>query len=352
LSAVQTSDFDYTLPHELIAQVPELRRDQSRLLVVDRGAKIISHRHFYDLPSCLKAGDVLVLNNSKVIPARLRARNRETGGKFEVLLLEEVANNDWWAMMKPGKRARRGTSLEVQDRAGNSSGFAAIVRDLNEEGHRRLLFSGRGDILEALEELGEMPLPPYIVRKEQNLSDSEQYQTIYAQAPGSVAAPTAGLHFTTDLLANVREKGVKVCFVTLHVGLGTFSPIKSDDLGGHVMHYESYEIPAETAGAIREAKKSGRRVIAVGTTTMRVLESGSAAGRGRTNLFIRPPYQFKVVDALVTNFHLPRSTLLVLVSAFAAPGSEEGRELILRAYREAIAERYRFFSYGDAMLIV
>jgi len=352
LFAVQTSDFDYTLPHELIAQTPEPRRDQSRLLVLDRGAKSMSHRHFYDLPSYLKAGDVLVLNNSKVIPARMRARNPATGGRFEVLLLQEVAQNDWWAMMKPGKRARRGTSLEVLDRARNSSGFTAIVRDVNEEGHRRLLFSGPKDILWALEEFGETPLPPYITRSEQNLADREQYQTIYAQAPGSVAAPTAGLHFTTELLANVRKKGVKVCFVTLHVGLGTFSPIKSDDLSGHVMHYETYEVPVETAEAVREAKGSGGRVVAVGTTSMRVLESGSAAGRGRTNLFIRPPYRFKVVDALVTNFHLPRSTLLVLVSAFAAPGAEEGRELMLRAYREAIAERYRFFSYGDAMLIV
>lgn len=349
---MQTSHFDYTLPPELIAQTPEPRRDQSRLLVVDREAKTIAHQHFYDLPAYLKAGDVLVLNNSKVISARLRARNPAMGGKFEVLLLEEVAHNNWWAMMKPGKRARRGTSLEVLDRAGNSSGFMALVRDVNDEGHRRLIFSGPKDILEALEEFGETPLPPYIMRKEQNLADREQYQTIYAQAPGSVAAPTAGLHFTAELLTKVRKIGVKVCFVTLHVGLGTFSPIKSDDLSSHVMHYESYEVPVETAEAVSSAQKSGGRVIAVGTTTMRVLESGSGAGRGRTNLFIRPPYRFKTVDALVTNFHLPRSTLLVLVSAFAAPGAEEGRELILRAYREAIAERYRFFSYGDAMLIV
>jgi S-adenosylmethionine:tRNA ribosyltransferase-isomerase len=349
---VRTSDFDYPLPPELIAQTPVSRRDHSRLLALNRGEKTISHRHFYDLPEYLKEGDVLVVNNSRVIPARLRARNPATGGRFEVLLLEEVATNDWWAMMKPGKRARQGTTLEVLDRAQNSSEFTAIVRDLNDEGHRRLLFSGPTDILSALEELGETPLPPYIARTEQKLADREQYQTIYAQAPGSVAAPTAGLHFTPELLANVRKKGVKVCFVTLHVGLGTFSPIKTEDLGEHRMHYESYEIPVETAEAVSSAKRSGGRVIAVGTTTMRVLESGSAAGRGRTNLFIRPPYRFKVVDALVTNFHLPRSTLLVLVSAFAAPGTEEGRELILRAYNEAIAERYRFFSYGDAMLIV
>jgi S-adenosylmethionine:tRNA ribosyltransferase-isomerase len=320
-------------------------------LVLDRASGTLSHRRFDDLPTYLNPGDVLVLNDSKVIPARLRARNPQTGGNFEVFLVEEVAENEWWTMMRPGKRAKVGTPLQILNKARDVSGFAAVVQEVNEEGHRRLRFDGPGNVFDALDALGEIPLPPYVERKGEVPSDRERYQTIYAQRAGSVAAPTAGLHFTPGLLENIRAQGVKVCFVTLHVGLGTFSPIKTEELAEHVMHYERYEIPVETAEAIQAAKKTGRRVVAVGTTTVRVLESAGTSLRGRTNIFIHPPYRFNIVDSLVTNFHLPRSTLLMLVAAFAAPGETRGREMILQAYKEAIERRYRFFSYGDAMLI-
>jgi S-adenosylmethionine:tRNA ribosyltransferase-isomerase len=350
--AVRTSDFDYPLPRELIAQAPEPQRDQSRLLVLDRASGALAHRRFHDLPDYLAPGDVLVLNNSKVIPARLRARNPLTTGKFEVFLVEEIATNEWWTMMRPGKRARIGMNLQILDHSRNPSAFSVTVLDFNDEGHRRLLFQGPGNILDALDGLGEVPLPPYIERVAPNPGDREHYQTTYAQHAGSVAAPTAGLHFTPELLDAIRARGVKVCFVTLHVGLGTFSPVKTEELSGHVMHSERYEIPPETAAAVRDAKSAGSRVIAVGTTTVRVLESAGALSRGRTNIFIHPPFHFNIVDALVTNFHLPRSTLLMLASAFAAPDSERGREMILLAYGEAVEKRYRFFSYGDAMLLV
>jgi S-adenosylmethionine:tRNA ribosyltransferase-isomerase len=349
---VKTSDFDYALPQELIAQVPAPQRDKSRLLVVDRLQKTISHKHFVDLPDYLNPGDVLVMNNSRVIPARLRARNSKTGGSFEILLLEEVGTNDWWAMMRPGKRARVGTELQILDKSQNPTGFSANVLDMNSEGHRRLQFFGASDLLAELDHFGEVPLPPYIERIAANTADNERYQTIYAEPAGSVAAPTAGLHFTTELLGKIRERGVKTFFVTLHVGPGTFAPVKTESLDEHVMHYERYVIPAETSNAVSKAKATGRRVIAVGTTSVRVLEGSNGEQSGRTNIFIHPPRQFNRVDALITNFHLPRSTLLMLVSAFADPGRTRGRELILRAYEEAIARRYRFFSYGDAMLIV
>ncbi len=349
---MQTSDFDYSLPRELIAQSPAAQRDDSRLLVLNRSSETVSHRCFRDLPDCLNCGDVLVLNNSRVIPARLRGRNMKTGGRFEVLLVEELAVLDWWAMVRPGKRARVGTAIQILDRSQNPTDLTARVIEINEEGHRRLKFSGTADFIRELERFGEVPLPPYIERPCPLASDQDRYQTVYAQQAGSVAAPTAGLHFTAELLANIRARGVKVCFVTLHVGLGTFSPIKTERLSDHIMHYERFEIPAETAEAVREAKSSGRRVVAVGTTTVRVLESAGCSKSGRTNIFIHPPFQFKIVDALVTNFHLPRSTLLMLVSAFAAPGETRGREMILRAYAEAVERRYRFFSYGDAMLVV
>ena len=349
---MQTSDFDFSLPPELIAQVPEPQRDNSRLLVLNRASETVSHRHFRDLPDYLNRGDVLVLNDSRVIPARLHGRNMKTGGNFEVLLVEELAKNDWWTMMRPGKRARVGTVIQILDRSQNPSAWTATVVDVNDEGHRRLRFSGALDFMSVLDTLGQVPLPPYITRPHPTPTDRERYQTVYAQPAGSVAAPTAGLHFTLELLANIRARGVKVCFVTLHVGLGTFSPIKTERLSGHVMHYERFEIPAESAEAIRDAKISGRRVVAVGTTTVRVLESAGSSRSGRTNIFIHPPFHFNIVDALVTNFHLPRSTLLMLASAFAAPGETRGRDLILRAYAEAIASRYRFFSYGDAMLMV
>jgi len=269
--------------------------------------------------------------------------------------------NDWWVMMRPGKRARPGTLIRITGPQGSDTSRTARVVETNEEGHRRLRFAGVTNILEALEDLGEMPLPPYIERADASRRDldRERYQTVYAQVAGSVAAPTAGLHFTQRLLDEIRARGVRVCCVTLHVGLGTFAPVKSERIEQHRMHEEHYELDAATVRAIEEARHAGGRVFAVGTTTVRVLESTAAgnrgalrAGRGKTSIFIYPPHNFAVVDGLVTNFHLPRSTLLMLVSAFAAPGGTGGRELVLSAYREAIHERYRFFSYGDAMILL
>jgi S-adenosylmethionine:tRNA ribosyltransferase-isomerase len=349
---MRASDFDYPLPPELIAQTPAPRRDQSRLLVLDRAREQITHRLFCDLPEYFSPDDVLVLNDSRVIPARLRARHSRTHGHFEVLLLEENAPNDWWAMMRPGKRAAPGTNIVILDKDKNPSAFTATVREINAEGHRRLAFSGPRDLKMELDALGETPLPPYIERAGEQPADRERYQTVYARAPGSVAAPTAGLHFTQELLEKIRARGTRVSFVTLHVGAGTFAPVKAERLEDHVMHEERFSLSAETAEILREAKKVGRRIVAAGTTSLRVLESATQAGEGRTRLFIHPPYEFKTVDALVTNFHLPRSTLLMLVSAFAAPGATRGRDLILRAYEEAVARRYRFFSYGDAMLLL
>ena len=361
---MRTADFDYELPSELIAQAPPPQRDQSRLLVLHRGSSQVQHRLFRDLPEYLRPGDLLVLNNSRVIPARLRGVNAHTGGQFEVLLLEENAINDWWVMLRPGKRARAGTQIIVRDTRGQPTEVRATVLDKNDEGHRRLRFAGTPNIADLLEVLGEVPLPPYIVRADGSRmeQDHQRYQTVFARPPGSVAAPTAGLHFTESLLAEISARGVQVAFLTLHVGLGTFAPVKTETIAAHTMHEERYELSEETARAINAAKSLGRRVIAVGTTTLRVLETLAsqaahsspatvAAGAGKTRIFIHPPYDFKIVDALLTNFHLPRSTLLMLVSAFAAPNDTRGRELILSAYATAIRERYRFFSYGDAMLI-
>lgn len=400
---MRTADFDFVLPPELIAQHPTTQRDASRLFILHRHSGQIEHRQFRDLRHFLRAGDVLVLNNSRVIPARLRGVNAATGGAFEMLLLEENSPNDWWAMLKPGKRARIGTKIQIQnparqrDQPPSGTTFHATVTAINEEGHRRLQFAGPSDLLAALDELGEVPLPPYIRRetgarnsrpartaepsqpaeREFRASapnaphslDCERYQTVFAQSAGSVAAPTAGLHFTEKLLAEIRALGVDVQFVTLHVGLGTFAPVKADTLAAHVMHEERYELSAATAQAVNRAKAAGQRVIAVGTTSVRVLESSCGvpplggsreassanqivAGRGRTKIFLHPPHDFKIVDALLTNFHLPCSTLLMLVSAFAAPGETRGREMVLAAYSEAIREHYRFFSYGDAMLVL
>ena len=354
---MRTADFDFELPHELIAQSPLPGRDESRLLVFERPSGRLAHRRFPNLIEYLRSGDVLVLNNSRVIPARLRGQNAQSGGQFEVLLLEENAVNDWWVMLKPGKRARRGTRIRFRDLKGAHTDVTAIVIEHNIEGHRRFRFEGTPNILDALEFLGEVPLPPYINRAgvAEMEQDRQRYQTVYAESAGSVAAPTAGLHFTKGLLDKIRALGVRVCFLTLHVGLGTFAPVKAEMLFEHVMHEERYEVPEISAAEINRARQEGRRVLAVGTTTLRVLESARAemqAGKGRTAIFIHPPYEFKIVDGLVTNFHLPRSTLLMLVSAFATPGEMRGRELMLRAYQEAIRERYRFFSYGDAMLIV
>ena len=358
---MRAADFDFSLPPELIAQTPALRRDESRLLVVQRDSGKLAYRHFRDLLEYLRPGDVLALNNSRVIPARLRGTNAATGGQFEILLLEENGPNDWWVMLRPGKRARAGTRIVLRDAVGRTAAVEATVIDVNEEGHRRLRFSGPANISERLDELGEVPLPPYIARENSGplAEDKDRYQTVYALPAGSVAAPTAGLHFTEPLLAETRARGVQICFVTLHVGLGTFAPVKTENLAAHVMHEERFELPAETALAITEAKNLGHRVFAVGTTTVRVLESVAARnggqlvpGAGRTRIFIHPPHAFKIVDALLTNFHLPRSTLLMLACAFAAPGETRGREMVLAAYAEAVRERYRFFSYGDAMLIL
>jgi S-adenosylmethionine:tRNA ribosyltransferase-isomerase len=358
---MRTADFDFTLPPELIAQHPSNARDQSRLLFLHRDSGRIEHKQFRDVLEFLRAGDVLVLNNSRVIPARLRGVNAKTGGAFEILLLEENATNDWWTMMKPGKRARVGTRIEIQNPKSETRNVSATVSDTNAEGHRRLRFSGCENISFALDELGEIPLPPYITRKNPNDApeDKGRYQTVFANPAGSVAAPTAGLHFTEPLLDEIRARGVDVQFVTLHVGLGTFAPVKSETIADHVMHEERFDVSEATRRAVNEAKRDKRRVIAVGTTSVRVLESVAerhdgkiVTGNGRTKIFIYPPREFKIVDALLTNFHLPCSTLLMLVSAFAAPGETRGREMILSAYAEAIRERYRFFSYGDAMLIL
>lgn len=353
---MRTADFEYPLPPELIAQFPAAQRDASRLLVLQRDTGAITHEQFPHLLDHLQAGDVLVLNNSRVIPARLRGVNARTGGAFEILLLEENSVNDWWAMMKPGKRARLGTEIKLTEK------ISATVIATNEEGHRRVRFTGSENIRAELDTLGQLPLPPYITRAEIKLSasDNERYQTVFAQPAGSVAAPTAGLHFTEKLLAAIRARRVEIHFVTLHVGLGTFAPVKAETVDAHVMHEERYEVSEATAKAVNTAKSEGRRIVAIGTTSVRVLESAAhngavpaiKAGPGRTKIFIYPPRDFKIVNALLTNFHLPCSTLLMLVSAFAAPGKTSGRETVLRAYAEAVRERYRFFSYGDAMLLL
>ncbi|MGO8679199.1 MAG: tRNA preQ1(34) S-adenosylmethionine ribosyltransferase-isomerase QueA [Limisphaerales bacterium] len=358
---MRTADFDFDLPPELIAQQPAGERDRSRLLVLHRDEGRVEHRQFRCFPEYVRRGDILVLNDSRVIPARLRAINRKTGGRFQLLLLEENGVNDWWVLLRPGKRAPVGTQMSLCDRTGRPAGAAATVVQTNDQGHRRLSFSGVGDIIQELDAWGEVPLPPYIRRPGAGPSqeDRARYQTVFARAPGSVAAPTAGLHFTQPLLDAVRSRGALVCFVTLHVGLGTFAPVKAEEPAGHKMHEERYELSAETARLVTETKRAGGRVIAVGTTTVRVLESVAASnkgrlepGPGRTRIFIYPPWEFRVVDALLTNFHLPRSTLLMLAGAFAAPMKTRGREVILSAYAAAVRERYRFFSYGDAMLIL
>jgi S-adenosylmethionine:tRNA ribosyltransferase-isomerase len=360
---VRTADFQFHLPPELVAQHPAPQRDESRLLVFHRQENRLEHRHFPDFLGYLRAGDVLVLNNSRVIPARLRGINDKTGGKFEILLVEENAPNDWWTMLRPGRNARPGTEILILGPKAphEKTALSATVLEKNSEGHYRLQFTGCSDIKNILDEIGEMPLPPYIARKSSGLlpEDKERYQTVFAKNNGSVAAPTAGLHFTTGLLDKIREAGVKICFVTLHVGPGTFLPVKAENLSEHNMHEERFVLGAETVRAVNDAKKSGARVIAAGTTTVRVLETVAAQNAGKlnvhagsTNIFIFPPRRFQIVDALLTNFHLPCSTLLMLVSAFAVPGETRGREMILSAYAEAIRERYRFFSYGDAMLIL
>ena len=339
---MKTSDFTYELPEELIAQTPMARRDGSRLLVLDKNSGAMEHRHFYDLPDYLRPGDCLVLNDSRVIPARLFG-TRSTGGAVEVVLLKELEGGRWECLSRPGKKMRPGTEVTF-----GSGELTAVVEEVLPDGNRILRFRYEGIFLEILERLGQMPLPPYIKAQ---LADPERYQTVYAREPGSAAAPTAGLHFTPELLDRIRDMGIDVRFVTLHVGLGTFRPVKAENIEEHEMHSEYCTVPADTAAAIMAAKARGSRVVAVGTTSCRTLESfakedGSiAAAAGWTNIFIYPGYKFKCIDALVTNFHLPGSTLVMLVSALA------GRENILNAYRIAVAEKYRFFSFGDAMFI-
>ena len=357
---MRTADFDYALSADLIAQWPTPERDQSRLMVVRREDGQIFHRRFLDVVEYFAPGDVLVLNDSHVIPARLRARKMNTGGEVEVLLAEENAPNDWWVMLRPGKRAREGTRIVLLDHYGRPAGLEATVAAKNVEGLCRLQFAGTANVLDRLDALGEVPLPPYIARESDSPSvDRDRYQTVYAREPGSVAAPTAGLHFTAKVLDEIRARGVNVCFVTLHVGLGTFASVKSEQVEQHLLHEERFRLPSATAEAINTARLNHRRIFAVGTTTLRVLEAVAAGhggqlvpAGGRTGIFIYPPFGFRIADALLTNFHLPRSTLLMLACAFAAPGEIRGRDLILAAYAEAIHRRYRFYSYGDAMLIV
>ena len=339
---LKTSDFIYDLPEELIAQTPSEQRDGSRLLALDRSTGHMEHRHFYDLPQYLRAGDCLVLNDSRVIPARLFG-TRLSGGAAEVVLLRELEGCRWECLTRPGKKMRVGTTVRFGD--GELTG---VVEEICGDGIRVIRFHYDGIFLEILDRLGNMPLPPYIKTQ---LADPERYQTVYAREPGSAAAPTAGLHFTPELLDRIRAMGVDVRFVTLHVGLGTFRPVKAENIEDHEMHSEFCTVPEDTAEAIARTKAAGGRIVAVGTTTCRTLESFAAedgvirAGSRWTNIFIYPGYTFRCVDALVTNFHLPGSTLVMLVSAFA------GRENILRAYETAVAERYRFFSFGDAMFI-
>lgn len=339
---MQLTDFDYYLPEELIAQHPCEVRDHSRLLVLDRQTGTVCHKHFFNLPQYLQPGDTLVFNDTRVIPARLIGAKKETGGKVEVFLLNRKTGDEWEALVKPGKKARPGTIVEFSD------DLRCEIVAATDFGGRIVRFIFRGIFEEILDKLGETPLPPYIREK---LKDKERYQTVYAREQGSAAAPTAGLHFTKDLMRDIQAQGVNLAFVTLHVGLGTFRPVSVPDITQHVMHKEYYCVPAETANIVNAAKNMGKRVIAVGTTAIRTLETAGASGLiepgcGWTDIFIYPGYNFRIVDALITNFHLPKSTLLMLISAFA------GREHVLAAYREAVEEKYRFFSFGDAMLIV
>ena len=342
LADMKKSDFNFYLPEELIAQTPLERRDGSRLLHLDRNSGEMLHEHFYDIKKHLRSGDCLVLNDSRVMPARLYG-SRSTGAAVEVVLLRELGGGRWECLTRPGKKTRPGAEITFGD-----GELKATVTDVIEDGNRIIRFEYEGIFLEILDRLGKMPLPPYIKAE---LSDKERYQTVYSREIGSAAAPTAGLHFTRELLAEIEAMGVKICFVTLHVGLGTFRPVKEDDILDHEMHSEFCVIPKETADAINETKASGGRVIAVGTTSCRTLESFAGedgfmeAKSGWTKIFIYPGYKFKCIDALITNFHLPESTLIMLVSALA------GRENVLNAYDMAVKERYRFFSFGDAMMI-
>lgn len=339
---MKKSDFFFDLPERLIAQTPLQQRDSSRLLLLDKHSGEMRHEHFFKLPQFLKAGDCLVLNNSRVLPARLIGA-RASGGAVELVLLRDLGEGRWECLSRPGRKTKPGTELHFGD-----GELKATVESVIEGGNRIIKFEYDGIFLEVLERLGKMPLPPYI---KEELADSERYQTVYSKELGSAAAPTAGLHFTQELLKKIEEVGVKVCYITLHVGLGTFRPVKEDDIENHEMHSEFCVVPEETAKIVSETKRNGGRVISVGTTSCRTLESFSCQDgslepcSGWTDIFIYPGYTFKCVDALVTNFHLPESTLIMLVSALA------GRENVLRAYNTAVENEYRFFSFGDAMFI-
>lgn len=340
---MKTSEFDFYLPEELIAQTPLEKRDHSRLLVLDKESGATKHMYFYDLPKLLRPGDCLVLNDSRVLPARLIGRREPAGGAVEVLLLIDRGEKRWECLVRPGRKVRPGTKLSFGDGL-----LTAEVIDIVEGGNRLIRFQYEGIFLELLERLGKMPLPPYIKRE---LSDPERYQTVYSRETGSAAAPTAGLHFTKELLTQIEVSGVQLAYVTLHVGLGTFRPVKEAEIEEHKMHSEYCVVPDKTAQVINETKAKGGRIICVGTTSCRTIESWASldgviqAGAGWTNIFIYPGYHFKATDALITNFHLPQSSLIMLVSALA------GREHVLSAYQEAVAQKYRFFSFGDAMFL-
>ena len=340
---MKVSDFNFDLPEELIAQHPLEKRDASRLMVLDKNTGVIEHKSFHDVIEYLNEGDTLVLNNTRVMPARLIGEKEGTGGKIEFLLLKRIEGDKWECLAKPGKRAKIGQTFTFGE-----GKLKCKVIDIIEEGNRIIEFSYEGIFEQVLDELGEMPLPPYITEK---LDDRERYQTVYSKEKGSAAAPTAGLHFTNELLEEIKAKGVNIAYLTLHVGLGTFRPVKVDDINEHIMHSEYYHLDKENADIINETKKRGNRIIAVGTTSTRTLETiGDENGfvkeqSGWTNIFIYPGYKYRVIDELITNFHLPESTLIMLVSALA------GKENVMNAYNTAVKERYRFFSFGDSMII-
>ena len=340
---MKTSDFYYDLPEELIAQTPVEPRNSSRLMVLPRNGGKIEHKHFYDLPEFLKPGDCLVLNDTRVLPARLYGTREDTGAVVEFVLLRQHGNKLWECLAGPGKKAKTGYKFRFSDK------LTATVTDVLEDGNRMLEFACEGDLFAVLDGVGQMPLPPYIKEK---LKDKERYQTVYSKDAGSAAAPTAGLHFTKEMLENIRAMGVNIAYVTLHVGLGTFRPVKVEDVTQHKMHTEHYYIPEEAAKTINETRKNGGRVICVGTTSCRTVEScAKKYGEirecsGDTDIFIYPGFEFKCMDGLITNFHLPESTLIMLVSAFA------GYDNVMNAYNIAVKEKYRFFSFGDAMLIL
>ena len=347
------NDFDYELPKELIAQTPAEKRDFSRLMVVDRATGQVEHKHFYDILDYLNQGDCLVLNNSKVLPARIFGVKEGTGAKIEFLLTKRIEGDTWETMVRPGKRLKVGDVVSFSE--DDKKPFRAVIKDYGQDGTRIVKFEYEGIFLERLEELGQMPLPPYIER-DNNKEDRERYQTVYCRHEGSVAAPTAGLHFTEELLQKAEAKGVRIAYVTLHVGIGTFRPVKVENIEEHHMHFEEYFIKKESVDIINDTIKRGDRIVSVGTTSTRTVESAAQfdeesglwlvqPGHGNTDIFIYPGYEFKIIDSLITNFHLPKSTLLMLISALY------NREDILRVYKIAVEEKYRFFSYGDAMFI-